>query len=72
MQEHVGEEFDGIVSGVVDFGLFVQLEGLQVDGLVHVSALGQDYFARDSVRATAWSVAAPEESSGSATGCACA
>jgi len=48
MQEHLGEEFDGIVSGVVDFGLFVQLEGLQVDGLLHVSALGQDYFTRDS------------------------
>jgi ribonuclease R len=48
MQERVGEEFDGIVSGVVDFGLFVQLEGLQVDGLLHVSSLGQDYFARDS------------------------
>lgn len=47
MQERVGEEFDGIVSGVVDFGLFVQLDGLQVDGLVHVSALGQDYFTRD-------------------------
>jgi ribonuclease R len=48
MLERVGEEFDGIVSGVVDFGLFVQLVGLQVDGLLHVSALGQDYFARDS------------------------
>jgi ribonuclease R len=48
MQERVGEEFDGIVSGVVDFGLFVQLEGLQVDGLLHVSALGADYFGRDS------------------------
>jgi ribonuclease R len=47
MQDRIGEEFDGIVSGVVDFGLFVQLDGLQVDGLVHVSALGQDYFARD-------------------------
>jgi ribonuclease R len=47
MLERVGEEFDGIVSGVVDFGLFVQLVGLQVDGLLHVSALGQDYFARD-------------------------
>ncbi|HQR23669.1 MAG TPA: S1 RNA-binding domain-containing protein, partial [Steroidobacteraceae bacterium] len=47
MQERVGEEYDGIVSGVVDFGLFVQLEGLQVDGLLHVSALGQDYFVRD-------------------------
>jgi len=47
MQDRVGEEFDGIVSGVVDFGLFVQLDGLQVDGLLHVSSLGQDYFARD-------------------------
>jgi ribonuclease R len=47
MQDRIGEEFDGIVSGVVDFGLFVQLDGLQVDGLLHVSALGQDYFVRD-------------------------
>jgi ribonuclease R len=47
MQERVGEEFAGLVSGVVDFGLFVQIEGLQVDGLVHVTALGQDYFTRD-------------------------
>ena len=47
MEQRLGEEFDGIVSGVVDFGLFVQLLGLQVDGLLHVSALGQDYFARD-------------------------
>jgi ribonuclease R len=47
MQERVGEEYEGLVSGVVDFGLFVQLEGLQVDGLLHVSALGQDYFTRD-------------------------
>jgi len=47
MQERIGEEYEGIVSGVVDFGLFVQLDGLQVDGLLHVSALGQDYFARD-------------------------
>jgi ribonuclease R len=47
MQERVGEEYTGLVSGVVDFGLFVQLEGLQVDGLVHVTALGQDYFTRD-------------------------
>jgi ribonuclease R len=48
MQDRVGEEFPGIVSGVTDFGLFVQLEGLQVDGLLHVSALGEEYFARDS------------------------
>jgi ribonuclease R len=48
MLDRVGEEYDGVVSGVVDFGLFVQLEGMQVDGLLHVSSLGADYFGRDS------------------------
>jgi len=47
MRDRIGEEFEGIVAGVVDFGLFLQLEGLQVDGLLHVSGLGQDYFTRD-------------------------
>lgn len=47
MQRHIGEEFDAIVTGVVDFGLFVQVKGLQIDGLVHVSSLGADYFSRD-------------------------
>ena len=48
MQDKIGEEFDTIVTGVVDFGLFVQVKGLQIDGLVHVSALGSDYFTRDA------------------------
>jgi len=47
MQDKIGEEFEAVVSSVVDFGLFVQLKGLQVDGLVHVSSLGADYFSRD-------------------------
>jgi ribonuclease R len=47
MSDKLGEEFDALVTGVVDFGLFVQVKGLQVDGLVHVSALGADYFSRD-------------------------
>jgi len=47
MQDKIGEEFDAVVSSVVEFGLFVQLKGLQVDGLVHVSSLGADYFSRD-------------------------
>jgi ribonuclease R len=47
MRDKLGEEFDALVTGVVDFGLFVQLKGLQIDGLVHVSALGADYFSRD-------------------------
>ena len=49
MQERVGEEFDVLVTGVVDFGLFVQIPAYQIDGLVHVSALGGDYFKRDPV-----------------------
>ena len=48
MQDRVGEEFDGIVSGVVDFGLFVQLEGMQVDGLLHVSRSAPITSRRDS------------------------
>jgi ribonuclease R len=48
MQDKIGQEFDALVTGVVEFGLFVQAKGLQIDGLVHVSALGSDYFTRDS------------------------
>jgi len=47
MSDKLGEEFDALVTGVTDFGLFVQVKGVQVDGLVHVSALGADYFSRD-------------------------
>ena len=49
MLERIGEEFDALVTGVVDFGLFVQIPEYQVDGLVHVSSLGGDYFHRDAV-----------------------
>lgn len=47
MQDHVGEEFEGTISGVTQFGLFVTLDELYVDGLVHISDLGQDYFKFD-------------------------
>ncbi len=47
MQDHVGEEFEGTISGVTNFGLFVTLDDLYVDGLVHISDLGQDYFQFD-------------------------
>ena len=53
MRAHVGDEFEGVISGVVEFGLFVQLANLQVDGLVHVSALQGDYFVFDAARC-AW------------------
>ncbi|HEX7606595.1 MAG TPA: VacB/RNase II family 3'-5' exoribonuclease, partial [Usitatibacter sp.] len=52
MQDHVGEEFEGTVSGVTNFGLFVTLDELHVDGLVHISDLGQDYFTFDAAKHT--------------------
>ena len=46
----VGEVYPGRVSGVASFGLFVTLEDLNVDGLLHVSSLGADYFRHDPAR----------------------
>lgn len=48
MQEKVGQEFDGIISGVKEFGIFVQLNEIFVDGLVHVTGLGNDYYHFDA------------------------
>lgn len=50
MQDRIGEEFEGTVSGVTSFGLFVTLDGLAIDGLVHITELGRDYFHFDPVR----------------------
>jgi ribonuclease R len=44
MRPRVGQEFEAVVTGVAEFGLFVQLKAMQVDGLVHVTALPADYF----------------------------
>ena len=49
MQDRVGEVFQGTISGVTHFGLFVTLDGLNVDGLVHVTELGNDYFHFDAI-----------------------
>lgn len=48
MRAHVGDEFEAVITGVVEFGLFVQLANLQVDGLVHVSALHGDFYEFDA------------------------
>jgi ribonuclease R len=50
MQEKVGETFTGTISGVASFGLFVTLDGLDIDGLVHVTELPRDYFHFDAVK----------------------
>ncbi len=44
MQDHVGDQFHGVVSSVTRFGLFVQLTDLLIDGLVHVTSLPNDYY----------------------------
>ncbi len=49
MREHVGEEFSGHVGGVVAFGLFVQLDEVFVEGLVHVSDLRDDTYRYDEI-----------------------
>jgi ribonuclease R len=48
--DRVGEEFDGIITGVTGFGLFVELNEIFLDGLVHVTALGNDYYHYDPQR----------------------
>jgi len=49
MMDKVGEEFDGIISAVTSFGFFVELAEIYVEGLVHISNLGQDYFHFDPI-----------------------
>ena len=50
MQDKLGEEFTGTVAGVTTFGIFVQLDELFVEGLVHITELGADYFQYDEAR----------------------
>ena len=50
LQDRVGENFEGVISAVTGFGLFVELVGVYVEGLVHVSALDSDYYHFDQVK----------------------
>ena len=50
MEKHVGAEFDGIVTGVTSFGLFVELTESKVSGLVHITQLRNDYYQFDARR----------------------
>ncbi|MCJ2378162.1 ribonuclease R [Vibrio sp. ZSDZ34] len=47
MQDHVGEELDGVIANVTGFGFFVRLTELHIDGLVHISTLANDYYQFD-------------------------
>jgi len=50
MREHLGEEFGGAVTAATSFGLFVQLDAMYVEGLIHITELGGEYFRFDEAR----------------------
>ncbi|MBA4255303.1 MAG: ribonuclease R [Polaromonas sp.] len=50
MREHLGEEYSGVVTSVTSFGLFVTLDAMFVEGLVHITELGGEYFRFDEAR----------------------
>jgi ribonuclease R len=52
MEQHVGGQFDGTISGVTSFGLFVELDDSKVNGLVHVTQLPNDFYHFDPIRKT--------------------
>ncbi|MBN1379671.1 MAG: ribonuclease R [Gammaproteobacteria bacterium] len=47
--DKVGQEYDGIISGVASFGIFIELEGIYVEGLAHVTSLPKDYYHFDPI-----------------------
>lgn len=49
MLDHVGDDFDGTITGVTGFGLFVELDQVFIDGLVHITSLDNDYYRFDPV-----------------------
>ena len=49
MQDKLGEQFDGTITSVTSFGIFVQLDAIHVDGLVHITALDNDYYHFDPI-----------------------
>ena len=50
MREHLGEEFGGVVTAATGFGIFVTLDAMYVEGLVHITELGSEYFRFDEAR----------------------
>jgi ribonuclease R len=50
MRQHVGDVFEGVISSVTNFGLFVQLNELYIEGLIHVTNLDSDFYHFDPVR----------------------
>jgi ribonuclease R len=47
MKQHVGEEYKGIISGVMQYGLFVEISELLIEGMIHVKNIGDDFYVHD-------------------------
>jgi ribonuclease R len=52
MLDHVGDTFNGVVSAVTPFGMFVELDDIYIEGLVHITSLPKDYYRHDPVAQT--------------------
>ena len=52
MEQHIGGQFEGTISGVTSFGLFIELDASKVNGLVHVTQLPNDFYHFDPIRKT--------------------
>lgn len=50
MEQHLGDEFTGVITGVAAFGIFVELDDLFVEGMVHITSLPADYYQHDAAR----------------------
>lgn len=50
LQDHVGDDFDGIITAVTSFGLFVELKDLYVEGLIHITNLPHDYYHHEDAQ----------------------
>ena len=50
MQDHVGDAFDGVVASVTNFGLFVRINDFQIDGLIHITSLANDFYHYDQIK----------------------
>ena len=50
MQDHVGDVFEGVVASVTNFGLFVRINDFQIDGLIHITSLANDFYHYDQIK----------------------
>jgi len=50
MQDKLGNQYDAIITGVTGFGVFAQIKEIYIEGLVHITALRNDYYHYDAVR----------------------